>query len=243
MNWVYGGLILMGVGLALRRVLGLGKRHNPRLAGLAHLSPELHAIYHPVAQEVETHAAILSISLNDAFEERAALHYDIAWHLVRLSAGEWDRLAGTLMALLNILAKHTTNGHLAVPARRIVPDHFKSRVMTDYLNIHELLDKLVFHSHQRFQLQIRLLRRAIETLTKEFRCTCLYLERLQDRSQEVWIRLDLYFHDFDLIAKETLLAFRALLACLPAAALPDLTAELRAVLEPGVRTLPVQAGR
>jgi hypothetical protein len=243
MNWVLGGLILAGVGLVLRRMLGLGARNNPRLAGLARLGPELHAVYHPVAQEVETHAAILSISLNDAFEERAALHHDMAWRMVRLSAGEWDRLAEMLMALLNILAKRATNAHLAVPARRIVPDHFKSRVMMDYLHMHELLDQLVFNSHRRFQLQIRLLRRAIETLTKEFRYTCRYLERIQDRSPEVWIRLDLYFHDFDLIAKETLLAFRALLACLPPAALADLTADLRTLLQPGVRTLPAHANR
>jgi hypothetical protein len=48
--------------------------------------------------------------------------------------------------------------------------------------------------------------------------------------------LDLYFHDFDLVNKEALLAFRAFLACLPQPLLSDLDAELKAVLEHGVRS-------
>jgi len=243
MKWVLGGLLLVGVGVLLRRDLRMGSLATPRLAGLPPLPPELHAVFHPIAQEVETNAAILGISLNDAFEERDAMRLDMAWHMVQLSAGEWARMAEIITALLNALTKHLENAATIVPARRIVAVRFKSRVMIDYIRMYELLDQLVFRSHQRFQLRVRLLRRAAENLTKEFRRTYRYMERTQDHSPEIWTRYDLYFHDFDLIAKETLLAFRTLLACLPPAALQDLSADVRALVQRGVRTPSVYADR
>lgn len=243
MKWVLGGLVLLGIGALLRRLLRMAPSAAPRLSGLIPLRPELHAVYHPVAQEVETQAAILGISLNDAFEERDASRHDMAWHMIRLSAGEWDRLAEIVTALLNALAKYLTSARVVVPVRSIVADRFKSRVMIDYVRMHELLDQLVFSSKLRFQLQIRLLRRAAAALTGEFRHTYRYAERSEDRSPEVWSRFDLYFHDFDLIAKETLLAFRALVACLSPEAIPDLSADLHTLVQRGVRAPSLPASR
>lgn len=243
MTWLLGGLLLVGVGVLLRRLLHMGPSATPRLAGLAPLRTELQAVYYPIAQEVETHTAILGISLNDAFEERDASRLDMAWHMVQLSAGEWSRLAEIVTTLLNALTKHLPSASVIVPGRRIVAEHFKSRVMTDHMRMHELLDRLVFRSQQRFQLRIRLLRRAAENLTKEFRHTYRYMEKTQDHSPEVWARYDLYFHDFDLIAKETLLAFRTLLACLPSEVLGDLTVDLHVLLQRGVRTPSVPVDR
>jgi len=47
--------------------------------------------------------------------------------------------------------------------------------------------------------------------------------------------LDYYFHDFDLIAKETLLAFRTLLACQSPQEAQALALDLRVLLERGMR--------
>ena len=114
--------------------------------------------------------------------------------------------------------------------------------MVDYVRMHELLDQLVFSSRRRYQLQLRLLRRAAEIVTGEFRHTYRQAERTGDQSLEVWKQIDLAFHDFDLIAKEALLAFRALLACLPLTVLPGFSLELNALLRARVRTrsLPVE---
>lgn len=235
MRWVLGGWLLVAVGVLLRRALRMGPSAARRPGGLAPLPPELQALYYPIAQEVETNAAILGISLNDAFEERDASRLDMAWHMVELSAGEWSRLAEIVTALLNVLTKHLTHAPAIVSMRRIVPEHFKSRVMAGHLHVYELLDGLAFRSEQRFQLRIRLLRRAAENLSKEFRHTYRYMEKTQDHSPEIWARYDLYFHDFDLISKETLLAFRTLLACLPSEVLTDLTTDLQVLLQRGVR--------
>jgi len=114
--------------------------------------------------------------------------------------------------------------------------------MVDYVRMHELLDQLVFSSQRRYQLQLRLLRRAVEIVTGEFRRTYRLAERFDHTSAEVWTQIDLDFHDFDLIVKEAVLAFRALLASLPPSALPRLAVDLNALLRGRVRarSLPVE---
>ena len=72
-------------------------------------------------------------------------------------------------------------------------------------------------------------------LSKEFRRACREGERTLDSSDELWTRLDYYFHDFDLIAKETLLAFRTLLACQSPERAQELALDLQTLLERGMR--------
>jgi len=243
MSWLLGALLLIGVGIILRRILRLGTPVTSLLAGLPPLPAGQDAVYQPIAQEVETNASILGISLNDAFEERDASRLEIAWHMVQLSAGEWARMAATVTALLNAMSKYVGGAASPPPGRRIASEHYKAQVLTGSLRTYELLDRLAFGPQLRFQLRIRLLRGAVERLTKEFRRTYRYMELTQDHSSEIWLRYDLYFHDFDLVAKETLLAFRDLLACLPASALNELAVDIRALVKHGVRASVVQVGR
>jgi hypothetical protein len=242
MRWLAGILILTGVGFLLRRLLGVNSAASRAPAGLAPLGPERQAVYDSFAPEVEARTAMLGISLNDAFDERGAGRHDMAWRMIRLSASEWDGIAKIAAGLLDALAKHLPNAQVVVTPRSIHAHRFKSRLMVDYVRMHELLDQLVFSSRRRYQLQLRLLRRAAGIVTGEFRHTYRQAERMGDGSPEVWNQIDLYFHDFDLIAKEALLAFRALLACLPLSVLPKFSLELNALLRGSVRTpsLPVQ---
>src|SRR5574337_2157815 len=152
MKWALGAFILVGVAMVLRRVLQIGTPPGQRTGGMKPLHPDLQAVYQPVALEVETQATILGISLNDAFEERDANRDDVAWHMVRLSAGEWDRLATILAALLSALSKNLAGARVVVPAHSILAERFKSQVMIDFVRMHELLDQLVFRPKLRFQL-------------------------------------------------------------------------------------------
>jgi hypothetical protein len=235
MQWVIGGLILGVVGIVLRRALRLGSPATPRVGGLAPLRLDLYAIYHPVAQEVEAHATILGITLNDAFGEREANRHELAWHVVGLAMGEWDRLMGLVVDLLNTLAKHVSTTKVIVPVRRVTAGHFRSRAVIDYVGFYEFLDQVLFNSKRRFSLQLRVLFRTCVLLSKEFRRTYREGERTLDPSAEVWNRLDFYFHDFDLIAKEALLAFRTLLICQSPEGIRVLADDLQSLLERGVR--------
>jgi hypothetical protein len=242
MHWMVGILILAGVGFLLRRLLWTKPPEQRPPAGLAPMGPERQTVYEGFAPEVEARTAMLGISLNDAFEERDAGRPDMAWRMVRLSASEWDGIEKIVASLLDVLAKHLPDAQVVVTPRSIHAHRFKSKPMVDYVHMHELLDQLVFSSRLRYQLQLRLLRRAAEMVSGEFRRSYRQAERTDDQSSEVWNQIDLYFHDFDLIAKEAVLALRALLACLPLSVLPKFSLELNALLRGRVRTrsLPVE---
>jgi hypothetical protein len=242
MNWALGLAMLAGTGLALRRLLRMGSGGIVPPAGLPPLRPEHQSVYDPMAKEVETCAVILGIALNDAFEERCAGHPEIAWHMVGLSAGEWEQLAQLVKDLLNSLGKNASKATEDVPARRLTPSRFKSQDMIDFLRIPELLDLLALGSKLRFQLRIRFLRRAAEKLTNELRRTYYYMDRTGHQSSEYWNRLDVFSYDLDLIAKETLLAFRGLLTCLSTQAVLSLGVELTTLLQQSARKRAVSVG-
>ena len=204
----------------------LDARTAPRL--------DVQAVYRPVAQEIETQAAILGITLNDAFGERDAKRHDMAWRIVHLALKEWERLAELGIGLQNVLTRSLPATHVVV-ARRIAVGHFKSRAVLDNVALYEFLDQVLFSSRHRFALQLRLLFRTSTLLSKEFRRLCLEGEQTLDASDEAWNRLDHYFHDFDLILKETLLAFHTLLVCQSPEGVEQLGTEIQGLLERGTR--------
>jgi hypothetical protein len=242
MHWMVGALVLVCVGFLLRRVLWTELPEQRAPIGLAPLGSERRTVYDGFAPEVEARIAMLGISLNDAFEERDAGRDDMAWRMVRLSASEWYGMEKIITGLLNTLTRYLPNAQVMVTTRSIHAHRFMSKPMVDYVRMHELLDQLVFSSRRRYQLQLRLLRRAAEIVSGEFRRTYRQAERADERPAEVWNQIDLYFHDFDLIAKEAVLALRGLLACLPLSILPKLSLDLNGLLRGRVRTrsLPVE---
>ena len=242
MKWVLGACILILVGLLLRRVLRLGGPELPVPKGRVPLRPDQEEIYASAAREIETQAAILGISLNDAIEERDANHEDIAWRLVALSICEWERLADITTALLTVMAHHLDSVvRVAVPARILVRHHFRSSTMIEYSQLYELLDQMVVSSKRRILLHLRVLRGAIETLTGEVARTYRFAEQARDRTPEIWTQLDLTFHDFDLVTKEVLLTLRGLVVCLPQPALKPFATDVNGVIRRSVRETAVTA--
>jgi len=230
-----GGLTLATVAVVMRRLLGLGPPKKAVTRGGARLDAESHAIYESISHEIEAHTTILGITLDDAFGERDARRDEMAWHVVRLALGEWLRLFEVLSGLHNVLGKFLPSTSGIVPARRVAVGHFKSRAVIDNVRLYEFLDQVLFSSKRRFALQLRLLSRAAALLTKEFKHACREGERTLDASNELWSRMDFNFHDFDLIAKETLLALRTLLACQSPEGAPQLILELQVLLERSTR--------
>jgi hypothetical protein len=207
------------------------------------LTAERESIYQPIALEIETQASILGVSLNDALEERDLGKQEIARRLVGLADCEWVRLAQLSSGLLNALGKYIPTARVVIPVRNIAAHHFKSPAMVDYARMHEVLDQFVFRYKLRFQLHMRVLRRAMETLTAEFGQTYRIVLGTGGGADGVWKHLDLCFHDFDLITKEVLLAFRAFLTSLPDEELQAFTNDLNALIVRGVRTTPLAVTR
>jgi hypothetical protein len=213
----------------------MGEAGKAAARRLASLPGALQAIYQPLAQEIEAQTAILGITLNDAFGEREAGRDEMAWHVVRLTVGEWERLTELVVGLQNVLSRFLYTSPVIVPVRRVAAGQFKSRAVVDNVKLYEFLDQILFRSKRRFALQLWLLVRASTLLRKDFKHTCREGALTLDSSEELWTRLDYYFHDFDLIAKETLLAFRTLLACQSPERVQELALDLRALLERGTR--------
>jgi len=239
MKWVIGLAFLTGFGFVLRRFMRLDGDPASlyrNLSPLAPLSTDRESVYRPVALEIDTHAAMLGISLNEAFEERDAGNSDLAWRLIRLTAAEWARLVEILTILLAAMTKYMPTVQVVGPVRSVASSHFKSQVMLDYAPLHEVVNQLIFRSKQKFQAHLRTLRRGVETLTADFRHICRAGEMGENRPPEVWQALDLEFHDFDLLTKEVLLALRSFLAGLPKSDVPEFASELTASLPRGVRS-------
>jgi hypothetical protein len=235
MRWLIAGLVLVVVALLLRRILGMDATGKVQVSRSGTLREDMQAIYQPVAHEVETHTTILGITLNDAFGERDANRHEMAWHVVHLAMGEWERLTELVTGIQNVLAKTLPSTHGVVVLRRVAVGHFKSRAVIDNVALYEFLDQILFSSKQRFALKLRVLFRTSTLLAREFRRTCREGERTLDCSSEVWNRMDYYFHDLDLIAKETLLAFRTLLACQSPEGAQELALNLQMLLDRGTR--------
>jgi hypothetical protein len=235
MKWLLSGLIFACVAALMRRILHMGATGKAPEGGLVTLPGEQQAIYQPLAQEIEAQTTILGITLNDAFGEREAGRDEMAWHVVRLALGEWERLTELVVGLQNLLSKllDATNG--IVPVRRVAAGHFKSRRVMDNVRLYEFLDQVLFPSKRRFALQLRLLLRASTLLGKDFKHAYREGALTLDSSDELWARLDYYFHDFDVITKETLLAFRTLLACQSPQGVQELALDLQTLLERGMR--------
>jgi hypothetical protein len=179
---------------------------------------------------------MLAISLNDAMEERDSGHFDNARNLLHLTASEWERLAEFLAFLLQVTGDYLPLARIAVPARTMDAAHFRSESMIAYVRLHEWVDQFLFRNKVRFNLQVRILRRAVETLTDDFRQAQPRAYSATENPSAAWNRLDRDLHDLDLISKEILLTLRSFLACLPDSAARQFGVELRPALERGVRS-------
>jgi hypothetical protein len=234
MYWVMGGAILWGVGILLRRVLGLGGTTSRRSPSC--LDPDQKSFCDAIANEIESQSLSLYVSLNEALEELEAGNVENACELLELAEAQWLRLGEILSAVLRNIAEYLPLAHVVIPVRGIVSGQFRSRVMIDHLRLHELVDQFLFRTKLRFHLQVRILRQAVDILTADFR-------RAQARKnlggtffQALRDRLDGDYQDFDLIAKKTILACGKFTSWLPQNAAASFFLALRPTLDRSVRS-------
>lgn len=235
MHWALALVALVIVAVVSRRILRLDGSAASRYSFLW-LRQEREEIYRPVAMEIETQTVILGISLNEALGERSDGNIENAWRLVGLAACQWARLAESITSLLSAIEANVSSSRSVLRVRTIDPRRFKSQTMLEFLRMRDTLDQLVFRSKVRYQSNVRMLRRAVESLSADLRKNYRSTEPPFEISCEAWMLLDPAFHDFDLIMKEALLSFRALLAALPDSALDSFASDLKCIVTHSVRT-------
>ena len=233
MVWLLAFMMLLVLGVLLRRLLGLAPAGQD---GRTPLDGHRQRLCHTIVLELEAQCAMLAVSLNEAMEERELGNFDNARNFLHLTASEWERLAKLLTFLLQVTGDYLPLARVAVPSRTMAAAHFRSESMIEYLRLHEWVDQFLFRNKLRFNLQVRILRRAVETLTDDFRQAQPRAYSAVEDLSAAWNRLDRDLHDLDLISKEILLTLRSFLACLPDGAARQFGAELRPALERGVRS-------
>jgi len=235
MIWIVEASTLLIVAVVLRHVLHMGR--DGELQGPRPQSRKAfnHPVYAPLASEIETHAAILGILLNDAIAEQTAGHAEVAQHTLKVFHSERERLVELVVDLQNLALKYLPVVQFPIEARSLNARSFRSQLISEFVRRHGILDQFVFRSKLRFQLHLRLLRRATALLNESFEEASLNAG--QDARIVGWglNQLDLYSHDLDLLTKETLLGFKEELACLPEALQEEMAAELAALNHHSVR--------
>ncbi len=234
MIWLWEGGTLLLVGLVLRHALHMGRHYGSANALAKRSTPRIDPIYTPLISEIEAHITILGVSLNDAFEEAKAGRYEAARCMVSIFASESNRLTGLIQALLQLAVSYLPVVELPIPVRNLDAHRFRSGTMIEFVRFQGFLDQFVFRAKLRFQLHLRLQRRAIGLLSEEFQRMRVKTEEDNEHLIHTLTQFDLYFHDLDLLAKETLLSFRSELSCLPEKALADIEVELEDLVGCGV---------
>lgn len=230
MTWPVSVVVLAAVALLTRWVLGLsGSERRSRLP----LDERRERLCRAIALELETRSAIVAVSLDDAIQERVVGNAEIAWSLRHLTVSEWNQLADILLLLLREVTSYLPMARVPLPPRALALEYFKSEALTNHLRLYNHVDEFLFRNRRRFDLQLHVLRHAVEALTADFGRNQTQTHGPSDSA--IWIRLDHDYHDFDLIMKETVLALRTFLACLPDAAVDEFTARIQPALRRGVR--------
>lgn len=235
MAWALAIVALLVVGYVFRRVLRLDEP-QVRAHGRIPLSPDVEKIYRPISLELETQIILLGISLNEALGQRQAGNEENAWRLARLALCQWDRLAEKVTVMLKSIADHFPQTRSLVSVRDLTAHEFKSNAMIESMRMGAMLHEVIFRSKPRYQFQVQVIRRAVDTLTLDFNGAIRAAERAPDCAEDLWDKIDPSFHDFDLVVKESLLAFRAFLLAVPSWLLPEIAAELTEVISHSVRS-------
>jgi hypothetical protein len=235
MQWLLGLAVIAAGAVLLRRLLQWGAARKAQGGGRGPLRGDLPRIYNLLAQEIETRMTILGLTFKEACGEREANRQQMAWLTMGSAQRGWEDVTVLVAGLLSALDKSLGATSGIVSARRVAVERFKSRTVVDCVPLYKFLDEILLRSERRFALQLHFLLQALTLLSKDVKHSCCEGARTLDSSDELWTRLDYYFHDLDLIAKETLLALRTFLACQSPERAHELALDLHSVLERGRR--------
>ncbi len=226
MVWILEIGILLVVALVLRRILQMGRNTVPEQVAPRFRRPANNPLCAPLLSEIDAHTAILGVVLNDAIDELAAGSPETARRMLGIFNSERERLVELVINLQNLSLKYLPTVQYPVEARSLDPVSFRSHPVTEMLKRHGALEQFVFRSKLRFQLQLRLLRRATALLNESFEEVLGRTGTDAKSFHSTLSQLDLYYHDLDLLTKETILGFSEELAALSDAVLEDMAAEI-----------------
>ena len=229
MLWILELGILLVLAVVLRRTLHMGQNAVHEKANPRFRRPANNPLCSSLLSEIDAHSAILGVVLNDAINELATGSPEIARSMLGIFNSERERLVELIINLQNLSLKYLPTVQYPLDIRGLDSASFHSQPVSDLFRRHSGLEQFVFRSKLRFQLQLRLLRRATALLNEGFEVIKKRAETNGNSLDMALTQFDVYFHDLDLLAKETLVRFSAELACLPESVMEDMAVELSAL--------------
>ncbi len=226
MVWLFEIGILLVLAVVLRRILHVGQNTPAEKVSPRFRRPANNPLCSPLLSEIDAHTAILGVVLNDAIDELVSGNPEIARRMLGVFNSERERLVDLVIHLQNLSLKYLPTVQYPIDARSLDPASFHSQPVTEILKRHGVLEQFVFRSKLRFQLQLRLLRRATALLNESFEEVRRHTGTDVTSFRGTLSQLDLYYHDLDLLTKETILGFSEELSALPDAVLEDMAADI-----------------
>ena len=229
MAWIFEIVILLAVAVVLRRILNMGRNHTHQERAPHFRRPANTPWCSPLASEIEGHTSILGVLLNDVIEEQNSGNPEVARRGLRVFDSERERLVEFIIDLQNLSLKYLPALQYPINTRSLNHEAFRSQLVSNFVKSHGSLEQFIFRPKLRFNLQLRLMRRVTALLNESFEE--LKSETVAPSRPPDWalFQLDLYFHDLDLLAKESLLGFNEELAGLPEAMLDDIAVDISAL--------------
>jgi|SRR5579884_1805940 len=227
MVWALQAGVLLVVAVVLRRVLRMGQTASREKVSR---QPKPNSpVYLSLTSEIEAHTTILGVLLNDAIEEQNSGNTELARHTLNLFDSERQRVVDLVINLQNLALKYLPAALNTIVTRTLSDRSFRSEPVSDLIRRQGNLEQFVFRSKLRFQLQLRLLRRATAILNESFEEIKHDAEVNSKLFDWALSQIDLHLHDLDLLARETLLGFGAELASMPRGVLQELADEVIAL--------------
>ena len=229
MLWAIELGALLVVAVVLRRVLHMGQKASSKDTGPRFQRPRNNPACLPLASEIEAHSSILGVVLNDVIAEQASGRGEAGRTMLSLFDSERERLVELVISVQNLSLKYIPSVQYPLEPRTLDPEAFLSKPVSEFVARHGILEEFVFRSKLRFQLHLRLLRRATALLNESFEVIRHDLDADSMLFDCALPQIDVLFHDLDRLTKETLLGFSAELACLPEAEKEAVAAEVSAL--------------
>lgn len=226
MVWIFEIGVLCAVAVVLRRALHMGSGDIRQEARPRFRRPGNNPLCSPLASEVEGHTTILGVLLNDVIEEQNSGNSEIARRMLRVFDSERERLVDFVVDLQNLSLKYLPAIQYPIRTRFLNHEAFRSQPVSDFVKRHGGLEQFIFRAKLRFNLQLRLMRRVTALLNESFEELKSEIGTSATSLDWALLQIDLYYHDLDLLAKETLLGFNEELAGLPESVRQEIAAEI-----------------
>jgi hypothetical protein len=183
---------------------------------MSRLPTEKNELFESVVRGWEASYAMLSIALNDAFSLCARGELVRARQQLAVASELATLLAPPLNAALLTMGNHAREHRTYSRVQPLNPVFFRGATAHRAASWSSLWHGLLFRERSRFLQKLRVLSRAIQELTLEFRATATVLvEGTSTEPGARWAALDVLHFDLNTCLRETIVILKSFLCTVP----------------------------